>query len=134
MRRVSLCKAASLILTASLCQALWAQEGLEEIPEAAPPPPASIKDGQSIEDGQAVEGGSSLDEDESLEPDVTIVQRKDATIEEYRLNGRLYMVKVIPFVGKPYYLVDNDGDGLMEGRVSDLKRDPLVPQWVIFSW
>ncbi len=72
MRRASLSKAASLILTAGLCQALWAQDGLEEIPEAAPPPPAAIEDGQSIE------GGTSLEEDESLAPDVTIVQRKDA--------------------------------------------------------
>ena len=116
MRRSPPFKAASFILTAGLCHGAWAQGGLQEVPEAAPPPPDAIEDGQA------------------LEPDVTIVQRKDATIEEYRLNGRLYMVKVTPFIGKPYYLLDNDGDGLMESRISDLKRDPIVPQWVIFSW
>lgn len=89
---------------------------LVEVPEAAPEPPASVEDGAA------------------LEPDVTIVQRKDATIEEYRLNGRLYMVKVVPIIGKPYYLMDNDGDGLMESKISDLYQDPIVPQWVIFSW
>jgi len=109
-------KVASLILTAGLWQGALAEEGLQEVPEAAPAPPAAIEDGQE------------------LEPDVTIVQRKDATVEEYRLNGRLYMVKVVPVIGKPYYLVDNDGDGLMERRISDLQRDPIVPQWVIFSW
>jgi len=116
MRRTSRSKIAGFVLTAGLCPGASAQEALQEVPEAAPPPPAAIEDGQA------------------LEPDVTIVQRKDATVEEYRLNGRLYMVKVIPFVGPPYYLMDNDGDGLMEARISDLKRDPIAPQWVIFSW
>ena len=116
MRRSPSSLVVFLMVAAGLFQTSLAQEGLQEVPEAAPPPPAPIEDGQA------------------LEPDVTIVQRKDATVEEYRLNGRLYMVKVIPFIGKPYFLMDNDGDGLMESRISDLQRDPLVPQWVIFSW
>jgi hypothetical protein len=75
-----------------------------------------------------------VEHDEELEPEVTIIQREDATVEEYRANGRLYMVKVTPFVGKPYYFVDRDGDGLMESRMSDLYNPTQVPQWVIFSW
>ncbi len=103
-------------LVANAFQTAAAQEGLQNVPEAAPAPPAPIEDGQE------------------MEPDVTIVQRKDATIEEYRLNGRLYMVKVTPVVGKPYYLIDNNGDGTMESKISTLTKDPIVPQWVIFSW
>ena len=72
--------------------------------------------------------------DEELEPEVTIIQRKDATVTEYRVNGRLYMVKVTPFVGKPYYFVDRDGDGIMESRMSDIYNTTQIPQWVIFSW
>jgi hypothetical protein len=105
-----------LILAVVNAPIVPAAQNLEEIPEAAPSPPAPIEDGQE------------------LEPDVTIVQRKDATVEEYRLNGRLYMVKVIPLIGPPYYLMDNDGDGVMEKRIGELKNDPVVPQWVIFSW
>jgi hypothetical protein len=116
MRRSPTSLAVYFIATAGYLHGASAEDGLQNVPEAAPPPPAAIEDGQA------------------LEPDVTIVQRKDATVEEYRLNGRLYMVKVVPFIGKPYYLMDNDGDGLMESRISDLKRDPIVPQWVIFSW
>ncbi len=74
------------------------------------------------------------EQDEELEPEVTIIQREDATVEEYRLNGRLYSVKVTPKVGKPYYFVDRDGDGVMESRMSDLYNPFRVPQWVIFSW
>ncbi len=102
--------------------------GLVDVPEAAPAPPAPIEDGTPILEGQTIQN------DEELEPDVTIVQKKDATIQEYRLNGRLYMIKVVPVVGKPYYLMDKDGDGLMESKMSDLYNDPIVPQWVIFSW
>jgi len=71
---------------------------------------------------------------EPVEPEVNIIKRKDKTVSEYRLNGRLYMVKITPKVGKPYYLIDRDGDGDLETRRSDL--DPVLhaPQWVIFSW
>ena len=68
------------------------------------------------------------------EPSITIVQRDDAMIEEYRLNGRMYMAKVTPKIGKPYFLVDKDGDGRMEARMSEIYDDFVVPQWVLFSW
>jgi hypothetical protein len=71
---------------------------------------------------------------EVIEPEVTIIRRKDAIIEEYRVNGNLYMIKITPAVGKPYYLVDRDGDGRMESRLSQIYNDILVPQWVLFRW
>ncbi|MSR13755.1 MAG: DUF2782 domain-containing protein [Gammaproteobacteria bacterium] len=109
-------------------------DGLLDVPEAAPAPPAPIEDGTPILGNTEADEEQTRRNEEELEPDVTIVQKKDATIEEYRLNGRLYMVKVVPVVGKPYYLVDKDGDGLMESKMSSLYNDPVVPQWVIFSW
>lgn len=75
-----------------------------------------------------------LESGEVIEPEVTIIRKDDATIEEYRINGRLFMVKVIPVVGKPYYLVDNNGDGRMDARMNDLTNGFVVPQWVILSW
>jgi len=90
---------------------------LEDVSESAPEPPAPMEDGQA------------------LEPDITIVQRKDAIVEEHRINGRLYQVKITPKYGKPYYLVDQDGDGRLETRFGNmLYQDPVIPQWVIFSW
>lgn len=63
-----------------------------------------------------------------LEPEITITTKGDTTHEEYRYNGVLYMVKVIPAHGPPYYLVYDE-----QGRVrrSDLEPDIIVPQWVI---
>ena len=66
------------------------------------------------------------------EPEVIIRQEKDQTIEEYRLNGQLYAIKVIPKKGKPYYLVDSDGDGELDLRQERGKL--VVPRWLIFSW
>ena len=71
---------------------------------------------------------------EPLDIEVIIRHRADATIEEYRANGSLYAVKIIPAVGPAYYLIDHDGDGTMETRSNDLDENLVVPQWVIFSW
>lgn len=103
---------------------MWAQErpaegeAAEEFPEAPLPPdlPDPIKSGEAIE------------------PEVLIIKTDKAVIEEYRVNGKHYMSKITPSVGKPYYLVDRDGDGLMEARMSEIYDDFVVPQWVIFSW
>ena len=92
----------------------------------APPPPAL----QPVPDG-----APEVPETEEFEPEVTIIRRQDTTIEEYRANGRLYMVRVTPKVGLPYYLVDSDGDGNLETRYDDnFDRVKAIPGWVIFSW
>lgn len=70
---------------------------------------------------------------ETLEPDVTIIQKEQETVEEYRVNGRLYQVKITPTKGLPYYLIDTDGDGELETRANDITKSQ-VPQWVLFSW
>ena len=68
-----------------------------------------------------------------LEPQVTIVQRGKEKVEEYRANGRLYMIKVTPPIGAPYYLVDYRGDGKFS-RQDGLDPGVHVPMWVIFSF
>lgn len=66
------------------------------------------------------------------EPDVTIVQKGDKTVEEYRLNGFLYAVKVTPKKGKPYFLVRADGS---DGNFIRADKPELrIPSWEIFSW
>lgn len=85
-------------------------------PAPAPPPPPPT-------------GGQ-----EELQPEVTITHRKDAEIEEYRINGQLYMVKVTPVVGPSYYLIDTTGDGNLNLRRSELDPAFLVPSWMIFRW
>ena len=49
--------------------------------------------------------------DDSLEPQVTISRREGHTVEEHRVNGKLYKVTVTPENGIPYTLIDQRGDG-----------------------
>ena len=67
----------------------------------------------------------------SGEPEVTIRQEGDKTIQEYRVNGFLYAIKVTPKGGKPYFLVRADGEA--HWMRSD-KPDMLIPQREIIRW
>jgi len=89
---------------------------LERVPELLDQPPPELPPGA-----------------EPLEPEVTIIRREAATIQEYRINGQLYLVKVIPDRGPPYYLADSDGDGTLDVRGDGLEP-PGVFQWLLFSW
>lgn len=82
----------------------------------APPAPAALQSG------------------ESLEPEVTIREGSKGKVYEYRINGKLVMVRVKPRVGPPYFFVDSDGDGNLEYTVDDPTQGPNVNQWVIFRW
>ena len=74
------------------------------------------------------------DADAELAPDITITERGETTVEEYRINGQLYMIKIIPKKGVPYYLVDSNGDGMLSRRFNDLSPGFLIPSWVILRW
>jgi hypothetical protein len=109
----------ALLLVPGFVLAEDQEENAPEYADVDVPAPPDLPD--PVESGQA------------LAPEVTIIHKDDATITEYRINGNLYKVKVVPFVGRPYYLIDRDGDGVMEGR-SSIYDDIIVPQWVLFSW
>jgi hypothetical protein len=73
-------------------------------------------------------------QDETVdEPQVTISKHAEQTVEEYRANGKLYMIKITPKHGVPYYLVDNRGDGNF-ARQESLDPGLRVPRWVIFHF
>ena len=109
---------ALLLLPGSVAYAEEASPpGLEPLPE----PPA-------------MEQEPSAEDEAAVEPQVTITQRGEETVEEYRVNGQLYMIKVTPAKGPSYYLVDGDGDGNLETRRSDLDPKFLVPSWMILRW
>ena len=70
--------------------------------------------------------------DPALEPVITIRQRGTDKVEEFRVGGRLYMVRVTPPGGTPYVLIDNNGSGAFtpaHGQADP--RGISVPMWVI---
>lgn len=71
---------------------------------------------------------------EQMEPDITIIRRGQETVQEFRHNGVLYMVKIIPDVGPTYYFIDVDGDGKLDVHKSDLDRGTKVNMWKIWEW
>ena len=84
---------------------------------------------------QAGEAENADAEDEDgAENGIVIQSPGQETINEYRINGRLYMIRITPQKGAPYYLVDADGDGDLETRTNELAPDFLIPSWVILSW
>ncbi len=64
------------------------------------------------------------------EPQVTITKQTEQTVEEFRVGGKLYMIKITPKIGAPYYLVDDRGDGKF-ARQESLDSGLRVPRWII---
>ncbi|MCL6268473.1 DUF2782 domain-containing protein [Sansalvadorimonas sp. 2012CJ34-2] len=63
--------------------------------------------------------------------DIVIRSGTDRTIHEYRINGFLYSIKVIPKIGKPYYLVAVDNIG---NFARSNGPQMLIPSWKIMEW
>ncbi|MDF0749938.1 DUF2782 domain-containing protein [Marinobacter sp. 71-i] len=63
-------------------------------------------------------------------PQIVIRPGDNEVFYEYRVNGQLMEIKVVPEVGPEYYLVPADGGGW----IRESETDMLVPSWVIFSW
>jgi hypothetical protein len=114
MKRLFLLIASGLILTFNI-NAQESDEDFDAVPEP-PELPDPLVSGQPIE------------------PDVTIIRNEKEVIEEYRLNGNLFQVKITPVIGPSYYLIDMDGDGQLESRRTGIYDSGNVPKWVLFSW
>lgn len=99
---------------------------------AGQPVPANLEPLSPPESDVPVISGVSTTrtQDAVDEPAVTITKQAEQTIEEYRMGGRLYMIKVTPKGGTPYYLVDDRGDGKF-ARQESLDSGFRPPQWII---
>ena len=74
---------------------------------------------------------ASPDLDDSGETVTLVANDDNGRIFEYRQNGLLMMIKVIPKKGQPYYLVPADG----QPHFTDLsEKRHLFPQWTLIEW
>ena len=112
---------ASIVL-ASLCMGVLASQTVMAQSEAPPPPPIR----------EPLPPKVTAPED-PLDQEVVIRQEEGRMVEEYRRSGLVYMVRIVPTIGEPYYLIDTTGDGLL-----DMKHDTFEPikpvYWKIFDW
>ena len=127
-----------LALGLAPCLALnlaWAQQS-----DPAAPPPIPPVDEEEVEPEAAPEGDVPIPPkkltDEQIDETVDIRRDEEGNIvEEYRRDGRVYMVKVTPKVGVPYYYFDDDGDGQLELAERDRAAHPVKPvHWKIKEW
>jgi len=108
------------------CQAAIAAEPMSD----APPPPAIIDNPNDTAGENNIPSSVPSVNDET---EVTIIKKKETTIEEVRVRGKLRYAKVIPKYGKPYYLYDSNGDGVLDATETDLKK-ANVNQWILMEW
>jgi len=108
--------ACSALLWGCFSAPLLAQDegALDATPVVTPQEPVVISD------YQPPEGGA----------EIVIRHGEKEVFYEYRVNGQLMEIKVVPEIGPEYYLVPADGGGWVQDTESDL----LVPSWVIFRW
>ncbi len=129
---------------------------LESVPEV-PEPPRPVQSGETLEpDSTVIPPGKKPPEQGEAEPEsvdaipsgrerlpeqdeeetgtVDIRRLGKKMIHEYRRGGRLYMVKVVPDIGPPYYFLDSNGDGKLDIRRSDLSQDTNVNMWKLLEW
>jgi hypothetical protein len=87
---------------------------LEPLPEALPPP-------------------GVIEANPADAPEITIVKKGETKVEEYRMHGELYMQKITPPHGTPYYLMKQEQEGgwsRFDGPAAPL----VIPKWVIFRF
>lgn len=63
--------------------------------------------------------------------DITVIQGTDRTVYEFRQNGELRAIRVVPTVGKAYTLVPADPT---EGYGNLERADRWLPQWILLEF
>lgn len=66
--------------------------------------------------------------------EIKIIGHDDGRIEEFRIAGRLYMIKITPRYGVPYYLIDSNGDGGLDTRKTEVDEHLMIPSWTLLRW
>ncbi len=104
------------LFSAFACMGVQAAgDAKDAVPFEEVQPPPKVMDGEPLD-----------------EPQITIRKKGKETIEEYRIHGELYMMKITPEHGVPYYLHKEDQDG---GWVNVGPNPPLsIPKWIIFRF
>jgi hypothetical protein len=94
----------------------------------------NLANAQSTEIPEPPEIPPQVQSGEEMQPDITIIRKGEETIQEYRRNGKLYMVKITPKIGSPYYMLDTNGDGEMDVKKNDIDKNSRINLWNLLEW
>lgn len=116
---------------------------LAALAQTAPPPPATptappetTSNTTLVDDRQDEPLPEKILEPPPPEAEPAVSIRTDGrtgdVVEEYRQNGRIYMVKVRPERGIPYTLMDTNGDGRLDESDGDGPVRPVY--YTLYEW
>jgi hypothetical protein len=104
----------SCLLGLGLLSNAWAQAE-QQLKVEPPLPPNMLNNPDSID---------------ALEPTVTVYSEAEREVEEYRLRGRLFAMRVKVKQAPSYWLIDLDGSGRMVPG-QGIGTSISMPQWVL---
>ena len=96
---------------------------------ARPRPPGTT----ALEAPPPMPAASELDPAIESRAEITTRTEGGQTIQEYRVKGKLFMMRVTPKHGRPYVMIDHKGDGQF-ARADSLDSGVRVPQWVLLEF
>lgn len=68
-------------------------------------------------------------------PVITVRKEGNDTVEEYRRNGKIFMVRIMPKDGPAHYYVDRTGNGRLDRDPLDNTPGPISPVYFkIYDW
>jgi hypothetical protein len=98
------------------------------VPNAASAPARVQASSNKIGDGPVASGMPEL-------PVVTVRKEGNDTVEEYRRNGKIFMVRIMPTDGPAHYYVDRTGNGRLDRDPLDNAPGPISPVYFkIYDW
>lgn len=128
MRNISFRQWKFLPVIAAIAVMILLPGSLPAQDDLAKPPPIPPADAEDVPIPPKIQ-------DEQIVPTVTIREEEERMIEEYRLDGQIYMVKVTPRGGIPYYYIDTNGDGRLELDMDQSAMNPVQPvYWKVKEW
>lgn len=115
----------ALLLALPLCAAA------AEPPTQAPAPPPPDMDAAGVPAAPAAAQDTARDAKGNAAPVVSVRKRGDDTVEEYRQDGRITMIRITPKNGVPQTFIGNP-DGKL---VRDSRQGPVDPVYfTLYEW
>jgi hypothetical protein len=120
------------LLLAAILAAFAALAIAQSTPRPLPPGTTPLEQPPPLPPASATRMPETIAEIES-KSQVSKRVEGDQTIEDYKVNGKVFMTRVTPKHGRPYVMIDHNGDGTFT-RMDSLEPGMRVPQWVIFEF